>query len=182
MPLKIEELLNTRNVQTLFDLEIITDNFVLVKVAFEYEKIKDYYGRYVWRFYDEAEPLTIYFDARKDTYTGEEVLLPRELTFFIDSFSKGFGDFLENSAIGFPTFSLTTVEIMSDGFSIEEKGKLALFYNENSIICKLNSSEPDELIQVGGNIEFYFSKKQLSGIKLELNDNDKILLKQAHLI
>ncbi|MEK4043313.1 hypothetical protein NSU18_06585 [Paenibacillus sp. FSL H8-0048] len=46
----------------------------------------------------------------------------------------------------------------------------------------LNDYCSDEIVQVGENIDFYFSNKMLSGIKLQLTDHDNLLLQQAHLI
>lgn len=71
---------------------------------------------------------------------------------------------------------------MDDDYLIKEKGELTVAYKDKSIFCLLNASQPDEIVQVGENISFYFSNKMLSGIKLQLTDHDKLLLQQAHLI
>lgn len=71
---------------------------------------------------------------------------------------------------------------MSDDFLVEERGELTVAYKDNNIYCLLNAGQPDDIVQAGENIGFYFSNKMLSGIKLQLTDHDMLLLQQVHLI
>ncbi|MBP2114931.1 hypothetical protein [Paenibacillus silagei] len=181
--LRLEKLWKRARVErSCFSLEKISDRFILVKLVFDYDKVKDYYGRLVWCFYGEAEPLIIYFDKSRETYTSEEVLLPNELTFFVDSFSNKFVQNPQIRTSGLPALSLTTVEGIDHDFLVQERGELTVAYKDNSIYCLFNASQPDEIVQVGENIGFYFSNKMLSEIKLQLTDHDKLILQQAHLI
>ncbi|AIQ69907.1 hypothetical protein [Paenibacillus graminis] len=183
MTLKLHKLLGNFIQETSLDIDVIGDGFALVRINFQYEQPKDYYGRCEWRFYNEAEPVTFYFNKRRDIISDLELLLPSELTFFIDRFNESQRQHKDIPFFnGFPLFQLINSNVMSDGFSFEEKGGIFIDYYDDCIVCSLRSIEFDTVSRVSDNVDFLFNQENFAGVKLNLNNQHKLLLQGASLI
>lgn len=169
-----------------FEIDIISEGFILVKVIFNSsEPKKNYSGRCSWRYYGEAEPLTFYFQKRIDVGSKLKVLTPSELTFFVDAFHSEQSKYKQNSVVnrlGIPLFEIIEATEMSNGLSFEESGGFTVEYKEEHIICYLNHLIIDEIIHVSDLVNVLLCEGCFAGIKLKLNDYQKSKLYESALI
>jgi hypothetical protein len=91
MALKLIQTDSSLIIATSLHIEVISEGFALITILFEtVPPEKEYYGRYHWRYYGRAEPLTFYLDKRyvPDSKSIFKGLSPSQLTFFVDGFQS----------------------------------------------------------------------------------------------
>lgn len=162
-------------------IEVISEKFVLVSIKLDsIRPEKKYFGRCNWRYYGKAEPLTFYFDNSSDM-----LLCPSEITFFVDeihSNQKICDDKPIAEEKGFPFFSVVDAKKMNDGFSYEEKGEISINLLNDHLSCLVGHDAIDTIVRVSDSVQFLFGSGYFCGIKLALNEANKLSLLESSLI